>query len=1696
MKKTDLLIVFILSLFALQLSAQTYYNEWIDHSETYYKIRAGANGRLHKVPYSTLADAGIPLNGADFKMYYRGQEVPIYVSTAGEFGTNDYIEFYTENRNGEFDTQLYPESDWQPHTYHSLYSDTMAFFLAVDPSIEHLRFENMPNDLADAPTAEEYFTHTSRRVYKNVHHSGEPYRFLGGVNNYYADYGKGEGFASSTLNTGATFDQFVSTPSIYTPAGGDVHVKVRVLGNSDDNSNIPDHHLLISMDGTQYIEDEYEGHDMIDYEFDAPLAKLSEPNSYVTFTSVGDISDSDRHALSYIEITYPHSYDFANLRFKKFVLPNDGDKYLEITNFAGGSAPRLYDISNDLRIEPVIDNAGGQTIYKFHLRQVPDGESERTLFFTNTTTPILAVQNVEEITPVSFIDYSLPENQGDYLIVTHSRLTEGTTNWVEEYKNYRESNDGGAYDVVVLDVETLYDQFAYGIRKHPLAIKHLIDYGFDHWSVAPDLMLLLGKAVGYAASSNNINAYDDNLVPTYGHRESDHMLSAANPYTYRNRLGTGRLPVQTGDEVRAYLQKLMLYDANKYLPCTREDRLWMKHAVHIAGGNNLSEANEFVAHLDEYKTIYEDSLYGGKVLFTHAKEEEGIDPTLDLEEHMNNGLNVISFVGHSSAEDWDVDVCLPECYENYGKYPLMLSSSCFVGNIHRNLNENPAMAEVFVLADSLGAIGFLSPVSFGFPAFMHKYMLEAYHNMCLRSYNTPIGNVLREANADAYDLFPTSGGIKLTSQQYAYCGDPGVVINSWDRPEFIIDHQQIGETVTYSDVSFTPAEITAGADFFDINVLVTNLGMTTSDSITLHVLRTMPDGSTMEVSGRFPAPIFEDTLSFAIPIGDPSVIAGDNYFTVTVDADNDIEEDCEDNNTVTVEKFVFTDLLTPIGPCNYSIVSDPQLTLFASTGQPIQPSLPYKIQYDTTELFNSPMLRELIVESEAGVIQWQPDEAWMDNTVYYWRASQIPNDAVSYNWQGTSFIYMTDADAGWNQSHYYQFKHDRFEGLELDSASRLFDYNGYTNSVEAYNRRNLFGDIQFFLNDTKLGENTWLKGDCAGGLTIMALKPSPVLDPITAQKDPDSGSVCNGRTQYGSIVGNTQVKYALEFHTGTTEQLDNMMNFLNNVVPAGYYILVYSVVEHRLNTSDAGEPINAYMSELANFFTNMGVPELAGINEDETFIAFGRKGIASYNGQFVSTTDPGEQIHLEVEVEGKVNEGNMTPPPIGPANSWDRIDWQYYAFEAPADNRDSVNLAVWGIENDGTETLLLNTGEYVTDISSIDANVHPFLRIIVQTADTSGFTAPQIDYLRVYFERAAEFALDKQAHFNFYADTVQEGEFISLELGVTNAGDVDTDSLMVQYSFVSEDNTVKVLDYPHQPPVPAGETVITNFSYSTEGLGGLNFLQVELNPNDDQTEKFGFNNRLQLPFFVSRDKINPYMDVTFDGRHILDGDIVSAKPTIVIRLQDENPYLALNDTLDFEMFFVYPDGSQKPVYFGGSNVTFTPASASEASGGNNVARVELKPDFAQDGVYELGVKARDRSDNDFAAKNYRISFEVINEALVSNVLNYPNPFTTSTRFLFTLTGSETPETFKIQIMTVSGKVVREIDGSELGAIHIGRNLSEFAWDGTDEYGNNLANGLYLYRVVTRLNGQEVGLYRNGKVDSNFKNGIGKMYLMR
>ncbi len=340
------------------------------------------------------------------------------------------------------------------------------------------------------------------------------------------------------------------------------------------------------------------------------------------------------------------------------------------------------------------------------------------------------------------------------------------------------------------------------------------------------------------------------------------------------------------------------------------------------------------------------------------------------------------------------------------------------------------------------------------------------------------------------------------------------------------------------------------------------------------------------------------------------------------------------------------------------------------------------------------------------------------------------------------------------------------------------------------------------------------------------------------------------------------------------------------------------------------------------------------------------------------------------------------------------------------------------------------------------------------------------------------------------------GEPLNYKVGFKNISEAPFDSVKVKMVITDRNNIPHIIPIPRRRPLPVNDTIQIGAMINTASLAGHNVMYIEANPDNDQPEQYHFNNFAYRNLYVKPDSLNPLLDVTFDGIRILNRDIVSSKPDILIKLKDEARWMILDDTSLLTLQVRYPNGSLRRFYFNNDTLRFTPAG--QAPNPDNTATINFRPYFPEDGEYELIVTGKDKSNNSAGAIEYRVIFEIINKPMISNMLNYPNPFTTSTAFVFTITGNEVPQNIKIEIMTITGKIVREITKDELGPLNIGRNITEFKWDGTDQFGQKLANGVYLYRVVTNLNGKALDKYKadGDKTDKYFNKGYGKMYLMR
>ncbi|SNC60260.1 CARDB protein [Hymenobacter gelipurpurascens] len=504
-------------------------------------------------------------------------------------------------------------------------------------------------------------------------------------------------------------------------------------------------------------------------------------------------------------------------------------------------------------------------------------------------------------------------------------------------------------------------------------------------------------------------------------------------------------------------------------------------------------------------------------------------------------------------------------------------------------------------------------------------------------------------------------------------------------------------------------------------------------------------------------------------------------------------------------------------------------------------------------------------------------------------------------------------------------------------------------------------------------------------------------------------------------------------------------------------------------------------------------------------IISGRNGgwSQSHVGQFqrdekagITVAAPGGQWAFDAGSK----QATITSTRIGPARQWETLS--HTIRTSPTG---SYTLRLIGIDaNNNSVELNPNVTSRRLDLSTISATTYPYLQLEAVVKENGSGPAPQLEQWLIAYQGVPEgvvrpqtVALDGAA---LALQAKQQGK-LSIPVTFQNVADFDFTNPMVAYILVRNDNNGLREKYIKLPG--AALTAHTQRTYQVEldirDLLGTLSGQIVLNPNlalspNRQPELNYFNNEQGITSFQVDDRDTPpVLDVAFDGRHLLNGDIVSAQPIITVQLRDQDKLRPIKDRTAFNLFLTSPNGGATvPLNLNAANVTFVADSA------NGVARLEVhlgKETALKDGIYTLEVQGKDGSGKLAGSEPYRITFEVITTAGISNVFPYPNPVTSKAKFVFTLTGSEVPRNMKIQIMTLTGRVVREIMMSELGNLHIGNNITDYAWDGTDEFGDRLANGTYLYRVVLD-DPQGKFEQRTTAADKAFKQGWGKLVLIR
>ena len=133
-------------------------NEWIDFGEEYMRMAIIEDG-VYRISMKELTGAGFEpamVEGINLRLFLRGEEVPIYVSTQGILDSTDWIEFPGFRNRVEMDRYLFENPDEQLfNPAYSMYTDTAVYFLSwKSGGLPPLRYLDGVNDFSDLPSVE------------------------------------------------------------------------------------------------------------------------------------------------------------------------------------------------------------------------------------------------------------------------------------------------------------------------------------------------------------------------------------------------------------------------------------------------------------------------------------------------------------------------------------------------------------------------------------------------------------------------------------------------------------------------------------------------------------------------------------------------------------------------------------------------------------------------------------------------------------------------------------------------------------------------------------------------------------------------------------------------------------------------------------------------------------------------------------------------------------------------------------------------------------------------------------------------------------------------------------------------------------------------------------------------------------------------------------------------------------------------------------------------------------------------------------------------------------------------------------------------------------------------------------------------------------------------------------------------------
>jgi hypothetical protein len=1324
---------------------------------------------------------------------------------------------------------------------------------------------------------------------------------------------------------------------------------------------------------------------------------------------------------------------------------------------------------------------------------------------TNTETEYFICSNDYFMTPDS-VRQDNPSflrsvnNGADYIIITHPNFT----TVAQRLAQFRASNfpDTSITNprIFIADVNQIYDEFTDGLLD-PMALNSFVKYAYENWeSPSPFYVVLFGDmSVDYRRVNSNSRP---NFIPSipfftqqYGQAPSDNMIVAVSGVDINPDLAIGRISCETVDEANILVDKIINYPSDN-------SKEWRQRVLLMASGLNLADEQQFQFNdrsIELERDYLEPNGINTSKVFRYPSKPEHIpfqgDGT-DIRLEYNRGNVLSNYYGHGGGSQWDLtflddDIDL---LENDGRLSAVISVTCYTAHF----DNQTVFGEHFNRVPGKGSILFFGSSGLTYWG-VAQNMNRILFNIIFNERDFVFGRAVQKMKQRV-------SGAGLYGSQVALLtllGDPVLKLNLPSKPDF---------NIKSADISIFPENPLVG-DTVALKVNYRNYGLIfPNDSVSVEIFASSVDTSYNVVTLKRPS--FGERDSVIIPWIPPK--GGLFEITVKLNSTSVIpEEDYQDN--VASAYFPIFNISEPniLDPIDGFAQSGNNLKfVFVDVGYYVNKNLAYFIEIDTTTNFDSPLINSGAIYPVDGLLKWTSPQ--LQNGSYFWRTRIF--DFTNYGkWSPVrSFTIGIDTVDGylakarilkWFKS-YNMVYNEGSEYLALNTKilppkpsnknfiEDLVFVNSVLDSVDLTSITTdgtyiYFGNLSYYAYDPiknpqgksriyKIGTgfNGTTKGEYYGPFSDFY---EPIKDHIFYHSDGyiyiptgkaywlkrinvstgDTSSVFvpdgllnkdNAKPVDGSFYLASDGNYV--YNISLRDSLQNDKYILRTFDPSNGWTLVkpdFPLAGGSYNGFTGFFAAKGYLYPSEYFQSNYmrRIRSSDGFYEEEWI---SRQPFQSYyswvydwvNDRVYASVyrSSGFSPKLSVFYGTYVDaNGWVTSDAVGPAYKWNNIS---YDLENPSSSGNFETMLLGQNKSSKKwDTLAVNIPSPY-NLESVDPLKYIQLQMHFSLTDSSFSATDQMKLknLNIDYSTLPEIHITNPM-LKISPDSILQGFNTTVYFDAVNIGASDADSLQLLFYL----NNSGSVFYSPQITVKGDTFKTVQHEFSTDTLiftNNINVVGILKSP-----EYYTFNNITNKDFYIARDSINPKFSITFDGKEILDEDIISATPKIVIQLEDNSPLPI--DTSYFSLIH-----NNLPLRFSRSDITYNYEPYP-----NSRFTINWNPNLP-DGRHVLEVLAKDASGNFFDTTSYRKEFSVYNETDLTQVYNYPNPFKDDTYFTFELRGKELPEKLNVKVFSIAGRKIYEFDiPKELLQIGFNRHY----WNGKDQDGDEIANGLYLYKVT-------------------------------